>query len=55
MKKRRLREPILYVLIGTIVVSIITLLIVLDNIVNNRAVEKCTNAGHSVEYCVSGL
>lgn len=55
MKKRRLRKHIRYMLIGAILVSIITSLIVLDTIVVNNAIEKCTNAGHSVSYCKSGL
>lgn len=55
MKKRRLRKHILYILIGVILVSIMVLLIALDTIVVNNAIDKCTNAGHSVAYCKSGL
>lgn len=55
MKKRRLRTHIRYMLIGAILVSIITSLIILDTIVVNNAIDKCTNAGHSVSYCKSGL
>ena len=55
MTKRRLRTHIRYMLIGIIIVSIITSLIILDTIVVNNAIDKCTNAGHSVSYCKSGL
>lgn len=55
MKKRRLRKPVLYAIIGIIIVSIITSLTILDTIVVNNAIDKCTNAGHSVSYCKSGL
>ena len=55
MKRRKLRKPVLYILIGTIIISIIISLIVLDNMVVNNAIEKCTNAGHSIAYCKSGL
>lgn len=55
MKRRKLRKQVLYTLIGVIIVSIIISLIVLDNIVVNNAIENCTNAGHSIAYCKSGL
>ena len=55
MKKKRLKTHIRYMLIGAIIVSIIISLIILDTIVVNNAIDKCTNAGHSISYCKSGL
>ena len=54
-KKRRLKKGIKKgLVIIAVIVSIIGLLM-LDNYICNKAVEKCVNKGHSVAYCRSGL
>ena len=54
-KKLRLKKGIKKGLIIIACILAIIGLLMLDNYICNKAVEKCVNKGHSVAYCRSGL